>query len=266
MIYRMLEYLYMQDYTVDLSFDPFWSMNDSWAQTRLHVHAQMYSLGDKYDLPGLKKDAVRRFIGDIAIPGDKKCETLTLLSVIPIIYTTTPDSDRSLRDLVARHIFQRYRTASKHFNKELDTALELPQFAGDIVVLDRNRPAIDITAVTKKVHRYWQRCLQTLRRAATSLYNTAAFLIHVLATRVTPNGIVNLVITALAAGITLVISIMLFGLFVALSNALFLIIIGGLERFTDSAILLQCAMCEQFLSNDCQLMKEMLALTECGGT
>ena len=117
MIYRMLEYLYIQDYTVDLGFDPFWSVNDSWAQSPLHVHAQMYSLGDKYDLPGLKKEAVRRFINDIAIPGDKKCETLTLLSVIPNVYTTTPESDRGLRDLVARHVFQRYKIASKHFTK-----------------------------------------------------------------------------------------------------------------------------------------------------
>ena len=202
MIYRMLEYLYMQDYTVDLGFDPFWSMNDSWAQTRLHVHAQMYSLGDKYDLPGLKKEAVRRFIDDIAIPGDKKRETLTLLSVIPTIYTTTPDSDRGLRDLVALHIFQRYRTASKHFNKELDTALELPQFAGDIIVLDRDRPVIDITAFTKKVHRYCHRCLQSLRRAAISFYHTAAFRIRVLATRITLNGIANSVIIVLAACIT----------------------------------------------------------------
>ena len=258
MIYRMLEYLYMQDYTVDLGFDPFWSVNDSWAQTRLHVHAQMYRLGDKYDLPGLKKEAARRFINDIAIPGDKKRETLTLLSVIPTIYSATPDSDRGLRDLVARHIFQRYRTASKHFIKELDTALEVPQFAGDIIILDRNRPAIDITALTKKLHRYWHRCLRTLRTAATSFSNTAAaFRTRVLATRITLNGTVNFVTIVLAACTTLVIFSMLLAFFLAL----FLISITILAHFMEFAMRLQCANCKHFLMHECHLMKEILALT-----
>ena len=107
-MHRMLQHLYLQTHTVNLSLSIFWSSNDSWAKTRLHVHAQMYSLGDKYDVPGLKKEAARRFDKDVEIPGDTKCkETLTLLSVVPHIYATTPDSDRGLRDLVVRHVFQR---------------------------------------------------------------------------------------------------------------------------------------------------------------
>ena len=51
----------------------------------------------------------------------------------------------------------------------------------------------------------------------------------------------------------------------SLGLALFLLFITGFSRFTDSAMQLQCAMCEQFLTNDCQMMKDMLALTECGG-
>ena len=254
MIYRMLEYLYMQEYTVDLGFDPFWSVNDSWAQSRLHVHAQMYSLGDKYDLAGLKKEAGQRFIDDITIPGDKKRETLTLLSVIPTIYTTTLDSDRGLRDLVAWHTFQRYRIASKYFIKELDSALKVPQFAQDIVMLDRNRPAMDSTALGKKFHRYWHRCLQTLRRAA-SLFNTAAFSIRVLASRITLNGMRHLLALALVSF-----------LLVVMFTALFLIGVTMLAPFLDFAMRLQCANCEAFLWRDCQFIKEILALTECGGT
>ncbi|CAD6567254.1 MAG: hypothetical protein ASARMPREDX12_000158 [Alectoria sarmentosa] len=60
------------------------------------------------DVPGLKKEAARRFDKDVEIPGDSKCEeSLTLLSVVPHVYATTPDSDRGLRDLVVRHVFQR---------------------------------------------------------------------------------------------------------------------------------------------------------------
>lgn len=259
MIYRMLEYLYMQDYTVDLGFDPFWSVNDSWAQTRLHVHAQMYSLGDEYDLQGLKKEAARRFITDILIPGDKKRETLTLLSVIPTIYTTTPDSDRGLRDLVARHIFKRYRFASKHFIKELDTALEVPQFAKDIIILDRNRPAIALTALTKKIRRYRRRCLRALRRVATSLSNTAAaFHTRVLA-RITLNGIGNLIAMVFAACVTLVIYIMLLGLFLELFSTS----LTKLADFMDSAMRLPCVMCERALQDNCRMIKEILASTKC---
>ena len=118
----MLQYLFMQSYTVDLGLDAFWSLNDGWAKTRLHVHALMYSLGDKYDLPGLNKEAARRFKEDVEISGDDKCEILTLLSVVPTVYATTPDSDRGLRNQVVRQIFQGYDTASKHFVEELDTA------------------------------------------------------------------------------------------------------------------------------------------------
>ena len=264
MIYRMLEYLYMQDYTVDLGFDPFWSVIDSWTQTRLHVHAQMYSLGDKYDLPGLKKEALRRFINDIAIPGDKKRETLTLLSVIPTVYTTTPESDRGLRDLVARHIFQRYKIASKLFIKELDTALKVPQFARDIVILDRNRPAIDFTALTKKLHRYWHRCLQKLRTVATSLSNAAAaaaFRTRVLATRVTLNGIGNFAAIVLLFCTMFVIFFMLLGFFLAL----FLFSIAELARFMDFATQLQCEMCKHLTTNDCRMMQEILSVTELRG-
>ena len=258
----MLEYLYMQDYTVDLGFDPFWSVNDSWAQTRLHVHTHMYSLGDKYDLPGLKKEAARRFINDIAIPGDKKRETLTLLSVIPTIYTTTPDSDRGLRDLVARHIFQRYRTASKHFIKELETALEVPQFARDIIILDRSRPFIDITALTKKLRRYGHRCLQPLRPAATSFSNTAAaFRTRVLATRITLNGIANFVAIVLVACTTLIVVFML----LAFLSALSLVSITKLADFMKFSLRLQCERCEHLLMHECRLMKEISALTEYEG-
>ena len=134
MIHRMLQHLYMQPYAVNLGFNAFWCMNDSWAKSRLHVHAHMYGLGDKYHLPALKKEAARRFSNDIRIPRNVKGETLALLSVVPVIYTTTPDSDRRLRNLVAPEIFQRYTIASKYFVDELDTALEFRQFARSIIV------------------------------------------------------------------------------------------------------------------------------------
>lgn len=177
MVYRMLQHLYMQTYTVDLGLDRFWSRNDSWAKTRLHVHAQMYSLGDKYDLPGLKKEAARRFNEDIRIPGDSKSEILTLLSVVPIVYTTTPDTDRGLRNHVVRQVFQRYGIASKHFVEELDTALEIRQFARDIIVLHSKRSAKGkYAALAREMYRIWHRYVRPLLAATIASFPSAATL------------------------------------------------------------------------------------------
>ncbi len=176
MVYRMLQHLYLQPYTVNLGLDQFWSLNDSWAKTRLHVHAQMYSLGDKYDIPSLKKEAARRFREDVGIPGNRKCETLTLLSVVDKIYTTTPDSDRGLRNFVVQEIFQRYSTVSKHFVEELDTALEVRHFARDLVVLHRKGPTMRMkyAALAKVVYRIWHRYVLTLLATTISAFPTAA--------------------------------------------------------------------------------------------
>ncbi|KAL9135501.1 MAG: hypothetical protein Q9175_003303 [Cornicularia normoerica] len=183
MVYRMLQHLYMQTYIVNLGQDEFWSLNDSWAKTRLHVHAQMYSLGDKYDLPGLKKEAARRFNEDVKISGDSKCETLTLLSVVPTVYEITLDSDRGLRDIVVRQIFQRYATASKHFVEELDTALEVRQFARDIIVLHRKKPPTKHAALIREMYWIWHYCVPRLQVVTViSPPTTAAFRARLLAT------------------------------------------------------------------------------------
>lgn len=176
MIYRMLQHLYMQTYTVNLGHDPFWSMNDSWATTRLHVHAQMYGLGDKYDLPSLEKEAARRFGEDVKIPGHSKRETLTLLSVVQTVYKTTPDSDRGLRNLIVGQIFQRYGKASKHFVEELDNALEVRQFARDIIVLHRESPPIEVDTIAQKAYRIWHRHVQPLLAATIPFFRNVAHL------------------------------------------------------------------------------------------
>ena len=183
MVYRMLQHLYMQTYIVNLGQDEFWSLNDSWAKTPLQVHAQMYSLGDKYDLPGLKKEAARRFNEDVKISGDSKCETLTLLSVVPTVYEITLDSDRGLRDIVVRQIFQRYATASKHFVEELDTALEVRQFARDIIVLHRKKPPTKHAALIREMYWIWHYCVPRLQTVTViSPPTAAAFRARLLAT------------------------------------------------------------------------------------
>lgn len=177
MIHRMLQHLYLQAYAVNLGSDAFWLSNDSWAKSRLQVHAQMYSLGDKYDLPALKKEAARRFEEDVETPGETRRETtLTLLSVVPLIYSTTPDTDAGLRDPVVRQIYRRYTTASKHFVDELDTALQVRQFARDVIVFHRTRPTVRFAALARKADRIWRRHIRPLFTATMSSFPTVAAL------------------------------------------------------------------------------------------
>lgn len=57
----------------------------------LYQHAGMYGIGHKYDLPGLKHEAVQHF-------GNTSFSTTELVNILPFIYSTTPKSDRALRD------------------------------------------------------------------------------------------------------------------------------------------------------------------------
>jgi len=59
------------------------------------VHALMYALGEKYFIPGLKDLAKRYFSETVVLQSGASLGTS-----IHEVYTTTPDSDRGLRDIV----------------------------------------------------------------------------------------------------------------------------------------------------------------------
>ncbi|CAD6582888.1 MAG: hypothetical protein ASARMPRED_001095 [Alectoria sarmentosa] len=77
---------------------------------RLHLNAQMYSTGDKYDIPSLKEKAAEKFEATIReIHADQKMNPGTgaslvdeIIEAIPHIYSSTPDRDRRLRDRVVQ--------------------------------------------------------------------------------------------------------------------------------------------------------------------
>lgn len=169
----------------------------------------MYSLGDKYDLPGLKKEVARRFEKDVEIPGDGKRETMTLLSVVPAVYSTTPDNDRCLRDLIVRQIFQRDDIASKHFVEELDTALEFRHFARDMLALQSKKPLVDYAALAKDIHRIWHRCVEMpLGTATSSLHIAARSSARIVATGITHPTALNIFWNVVAWFAKLIIVIM----------------------------------------------------------
>lgn len=70
------------------------------ARSNFALHAAMYAMGDKYDLPGLKTLARGKF--DAEGHGNRGAETnqqvyRDFLLSIPLIYSSTPETDRGLR-------------------------------------------------------------------------------------------------------------------------------------------------------------------------
>ena len=68
--------------------------------SELHTHAQMYALGDEYDIDDLKKEALWKFEKAIEAKKGLSDELTNLIEVIPTVYETTLDNDRGLRDAV----------------------------------------------------------------------------------------------------------------------------------------------------------------------
>ena len=94
----MLQHLYTLDYPGQkLSIE---DNEESSHISELHTHAQMYALGDEYDLKDLKEEALWKFkMTIVAIKGHND-ELKQLIEVIPTVYATTPESDRGLRNVI----------------------------------------------------------------------------------------------------------------------------------------------------------------------
>ena len=96
------------------------------------LHAAMYALGDKYDLAVIKDTAKLKYVSQMAKYGIK--DLLNFIESIPIVYSSTSDSDRQLRDAAVqktlRHPehFLQPRVKPK-FQKIL---VEVPEFSWDL--------------------------------------------------------------------------------------------------------------------------------------
>ncbi|CAD6583217.1 MAG: hypothetical protein ASARMPRED_001263 [Alectoria sarmentosa] len=92
------------------------------------LHAAVYALGDKYDLVELKNIALANF-NKLATPDPRG-----LIESIPIVYSSTPDSDRSLRNAILEKIKVcpsrfLHEDVKASFQKVL---LEVPDFSWDL--------------------------------------------------------------------------------------------------------------------------------------
>lgn len=128
LVYRMIRYFYMLDYQDFV--DP-----KEKHDIRTVVNAEMYALADKYGIKGLKKHVVRKM--KLALSwaesfASKSAVASNLAVLIPIVYNTTPDKDRGLRDCIVPFAFTFWRELStlKSFK---DILLATPVFVIDMV-------------------------------------------------------------------------------------------------------------------------------------
>lgn len=69
----------------------------------LSIHADMYALGDKYQVKGLCTLAASKFSACLHHHWDSK----DFITAVQAVYSSTPDSNRGLRDVVVK-AFQKY--------------------------------------------------------------------------------------------------------------------------------------------------------------
>ena len=127
MVGLLLRYFYAHDYQIDDN-----------GKAPLVAHARMYAIADKYSVPLLKELAKERFatcLKNIESKGIQSLDIPTLATAIEIIYTTTPDSDRGLRDAIIPIMIQ-FKTqlrASDEFMGLIMSNLGEGEFAVEVI-------------------------------------------------------------------------------------------------------------------------------------
>lgn len=97
--------------------------------SRLTLHIEMYSLADKFDVPGLGERAIAYFKETLATarsPAD-------YMPCAGIIYESTPESNTRLRNLITGHVVESYMTEKWERSDPLLKAafMEAPAFGWD---------------------------------------------------------------------------------------------------------------------------------------
>ena len=101
---RMLKYCYAMDYDDHKASD---DKLDHFA--RSYTNAMVYALAEKYDIEGFKQVAAKKFDNVITTVWDKDRTVLgeTFKTTTALVYTSTPDNDRTLRDRLVTYAQKR---------------------------------------------------------------------------------------------------------------------------------------------------------------
>lgn len=105
----------------------------------LQVHARMFALGDKYDIPALREFAVTKFATRL-----RGFSThLDVLECVSDVYQLTPPSVIHLRDLLSKETRVRLERYLKYAgSREAFESIiaEVPEFATDVLDVYMNSP------------------------------------------------------------------------------------------------------------------------------
>jgi hypothetical protein len=135
----MIDYLYKLDYDENSASDTEVEDNPSQVNSKTTaesnemvssslLHAEVYAMGEKYGIPGLKDLAQRKFEHAVT----NGWQDATFCSVVRSVYESTNSNDRGLRDIVTKIACQNagILKSRQDFLNLIDT---LPMFTADLL-------------------------------------------------------------------------------------------------------------------------------------
>ena len=117
--------------------------------SELHTHLKMYALGDEYGIKDLKKEALGKFQAIMKGKKGKSDECTAVLEVIPTIYSSTPESDRSLRDIVVAFGAEHVETMGDLLEMEKVTA-QVPRYTIEVAKTSKARKSKAYTKLCER--------------------------------------------------------------------------------------------------------------------
>lgn len=130
----MIEYFYSFNYN---AFNIQKSYKEKEKPVLFHIHSSVFTIADKYDIPGLKDLALSNFVKlmDSYIAA-KSWEPMArrMIKTVPRIYQNTPPTDPRLRKLIVKCFANKNCLLDACYKAAFDaTVQEVPEFASDLV-------------------------------------------------------------------------------------------------------------------------------------
>ncbi|KAI4130485.1 MAG: hypothetical protein LQ338_001716 [Usnochroma carphineum] len=125
----MVEFLYTQEYTAADHFAALFDVKHP--EYVFKAHISLYAMGDKYGVPRLCRYSSHRFHESAHPRG-----LFTTLNCVPLIYSSTPDTNRTLRDQIVSNIIQSSKgvASDEECKKEMRQHVdEIQQFREDLI-------------------------------------------------------------------------------------------------------------------------------------
>lgn len=131
----MIEYFYEFKYGKALDDFDFDSRSESEPSNLYEAHAQVFSIADKYDIPGLKEIAIEQFRECFDASRSWAQDSADFLIATPFIYRHAPPNDRRLcREVL--HCWQSGEWSTVAFSGReefVQLLADVPDFAADLI-------------------------------------------------------------------------------------------------------------------------------------